>query len=257
MANKINLPFYNLNSFPDIGGSAIVSGPSFSGKTTFVLDLLSSKSNILNYAVVFSGTEKYSPAFGAHIHSSMIHEKLTEKAFTQVVNYHKMNFAKNPSLRVAIILDDCMSDTKFLSWPVVGELFFQSRHIGIFFFVITQHLLIIQNKFRNSCAVIAFCKNPSTAVRKSYHSQFFSGFGTFNQFDSVFQFYTSANRILILDCKKLSYDPKQNVTYYKSNSFRHGNYCREFQIGNPDLWRLLDSKKIENKSINPFLPTLF
>jgi hypothetical protein len=29
MSKKINLPFYNLKTFPDIGGAVIINGPSY------------------------------------------------------------------------------------------------------------------------------------------------------------------------------------------------------------------------------------
>lgn len=252
MSKKINLPFYNLKTFDDIGGACVIAGPSYSGKSTFALDLLASKVDILNYAVCFSYTEKYSPAFGRHIHPNLIHPRLEESTFNQILSFHKLQFQKDPSLRIAIVLDDCMSATAFLKWQSVKELFYQARHIGVFFIVITQHLMLIPNNFRNSCAILVFCKNPSAATRKSYHSQFFSQLGNFNQFDKVFQFYTSEHRVIVLKCRNVSYDPLESISYYKSNSYQNGTYSREFRIGNPSLWGYLDSKINNNILSSPF-----
>jgi hypothetical protein len=111
---KVNLPFFNLNSLPDDGGSIICAGPSFSGKTTTILDILASKSHLLNYAAAFSYTEKYNQTFSAHIHPNMVFYELEKSTFDSVLNFHKEAFEKDNSLRMAIILDDVMGAQKFL-----------------------------------------------------------------------------------------------------------------------------------------------
>jgi hypothetical protein len=186
----------------------------------------------------------------------MIHHELNEKTFNRIIAFHKSQFLLDPSLRMAIVLDDCMSDTDFLKWSAVKQMFYEARHIGIYFILVTQHLMLIPNNYRNSCAILVFCKNPSAATRKSFHSQFFSQLGNFSQFDNVFQFYTSENRLMILKCRNLSYNPQEAISYYKSNSYLHGSYAREYMLGNPRLWEYLDSQM--NKTAinnNSFFPT--
>lgn len=241
---KIVLPFYNLNSFPDCGGSIIAAGPSFSGKTSCILDLLAAKQKILDYAICFSYTEKYNKTFEKHIPKEMIHYSLEQPVFNAVINYHKDQFMQNPDLRVAIVLDDVMGSPDFLNWQLVKEMFYQSRHLGIFFIVVTQHLMLIKNCFRNNCTIIFFCKQPSCTTRRSYHTQFFSAIAKYLDFDKIFQFYTSDNRVLVAKFGKdaVSYDAMANLAYYKSNSFRNGQYVRQFRIGSPELWEYLTSQ---------------
>ena len=239
---KVQLPFYNLNNLPDAGGSIILAGPSFSGKTTAVLDILASKCHVLNYAAAFSYTERYNHTFSAHIHPNMVFYELNKDTFEKVINFHKNAFEKDPSLRIAIILDDVMGNQKFLAWPLIRELFFQARHIGIFFIVSTQHLMLIEPSYRNSCRFIVFTKQPSSATRKTYHTSLFGAFNSFKDFDAVFKYYTSDYRVLILQCGNVSYEALKNLAYYKSNSFAPGSgrYSREFRIGPPALWEHLD-----------------
>lgn len=239
---KIKLPFYNLNDLPDSGGSIILAGPSFSGKTTMVLDILASKSHVLNYAAAFSYTERYNQTFSAHIQPNMVYYDLNKETFEKVVNFHKAAFEKNPNLRMAIVLDDVMGNQKFLSWSAIRELFFQSRHIGIFFLVSTQHLMLIEPSFRNSCRFIVFTKQPSSSTRKTYHTTLFGAFDNYKDFDAVFKYYTSEFRVLILQCGNVSYEAIKNLAYYKSNSFPQGStrYSREFRIGSASLWNHLN-----------------
>ena len=239
---KIQLPFYNLNDLPDEGGSIILAGPSFSGKTTMVLDILASKCHILNYAAAFSNTEKYNKTFSSHIHPNMVYYDLNKDTFEQVINFHKEAFEKDPTLRMAIVLDDVMGNQKFLSWPMIRELFFQSRHIGIFFLVSTQHLMLIEPAYRNSCRFIVFTKQPSSSTRKTYHTSLFGAFSSFKDFDNVYKYYTSEFRCLVLQCGNVSYEALKNLAYYKSNSFSQNSkrYSREFKIGSSSLWEHLD-----------------
>lgn len=261
---KVNLPFFNLNSLPDTGGSIICAGPSYSGKTTTILDILASKSHLLNYAAAFSYTEKYNQTFSAHIHPNMVYYELEKATFDAVVNYHKAAFEKDSTLRMAVVLDDVMGAQKFLNWPSVKELFFQSRHMGIFFIVSTQHLMLIEPSFRNSCRFIVFTKQPSTATRKTYHNVLFGAFANYKDFDSVFKFYTSDFRVLVLQCGNVSYEALQNLAYYKSNSFHknNGNYARQFRIGSQQLWEYLDRQAstgshVQTELTNQVFSTLY
>jgi hypothetical protein len=114
--------------------------------------------------------------------------------------------------------------------------------MGVFFIVSTQHLMLIEPSFRNSCRFIVFTKQPSTATRKTYHNVLFGAFAQYKDFDAVFKFYTSDFRVLVLQCGNVSYEALENLAYYKSNSFHknNGNYARQFQIGSPQLWEHLD-----------------
>lgn len=251
--SKPRLDFFQLTSLPKNGGAIIISGPTYSGKTSIALDILASLTESLNYATAFSPTETFSPCFTNHLPKSFVHEKLNEAVFNQILNYHKIQFKKDPSLRMAFVLDDCMSDTDFMKWKGVKDLFYTARHLGIYLILITQHIMLIPACFRNNSAVLVFTKNPSDTARRAYHQQFFSSLGTFSQFDKVFQFYTSENRVLCLNCRKLSYNPLHNISYYKSNSFVGREYKRQFKIGNPKLHEFLDT---QNNCLTPIQKAL-
>jgi len=240
---KVRVPFFNIGAqLPDEGGSIIVAGPSFTGKTTTVLDILAAKSHLLNYAVAFSHTEKYNHTFSRHIHPNMVHYELTKKTFNRVLEVQKEAFEKDPNMRIAIVLDDVMDSPEFLSWPGIRECFFQSRHIGIFLIVSTQHLMMIPLKYRNSCRFVVFTKQPSQTTRKTYHLQLFGAFENWKDFDLVFKFYTSDYKVLVLLCGNVSYEALHNIAYYKSNNYRNGAYSNDFKIGSESLWTHLDRK---------------
>ena len=117
--------------------------------------------------------------------------------------------------------------------------------------------MLIKNYFRDNCTAIVFCKQPSCATRRTYHAQLFSSIAKYVDFDAFFQFYTSDNRVLVLQCGNSStYDPLANIAYYKSNSFRKGKYVREFQIGPPELWQHIENQ-VSGKGSNAEQATVF
>lgn len=226
-----------LGCIPD-KGTIILSGKTNSGKSTILRDILRKKQDVFHYAYCVSETEAVNCNFQRHIPLKLIDYEYNSRKMEKVLEYHKRNFMKTSGkARMAIIMDDCMSDTSFLKDKAVRKLFLESRHFNILFILCTQYFIDIPRGLRSNVQWVSFSSDNNIESRRIIYKQFFGFFPTFREFDNVFKKYTTDYSVIFIQPSSASYEVKENAFWYRSNSVSsNGNYKHEFHIGVPSIW---------------------
>ena len=239
LTNNLELERVDFESL-SINGCMIVAGPSQSGKTTIVLDIMAAHRHKFSYACIFSGSEKYNHTYSQHVHPMLIHYNLSKPELEGVYAFQADAYAKDPNQRCLMIIDDQMSRKDFLKWPITAQIFYECRHINLFLIICTQYLLLLEPSFRTNAIGIVFTKQPSVETRRGYHRQFFDGFHSFEKFDQVYRRFTTDYKVIFLLIGTNSYNPLDTMRYYISPNYHNGRYSLEFRIGSEQLWSYLD-----------------
>jgi hypothetical protein len=242
-SQTLELEHVNFDNVP-IDGCLIVAGPSRSGKTTVVLDIMHAHRHKFSYATVFSGSEKYNHTYSNFVHPMLIKYNLDKAELENAYNFQAEAFMKDPNQRCLMVIDDQMSRKDFLKWPITSRLFYECRHINLFLVICTQYLLLLEPSFRTNAVGIVFTKQPSVQTRRGYHQQFFDGFHSFEKFDQVYRKYTSDYKVIFLLIGDVSYNPLDTMKFYMSPNYRNGRYALEFRIGSEQLWSYLDHLRV-------------
>ena len=239
LTSSLQLEKIDFENVP-IDGCLIVAGPSRSGKTTVVLDIMAAHRHKFSYACIFSGSEKYNHTYGNFVHPMLIHYDITKPELEGVYEFQAAAFSKDPNQRCLVVIDDQMSKKDFLKWPITSRIFYECRHINLFLIICTQYLLLLEPSFRTNAVGIVFTKQPSVQTRRGYHTQFFDGFHSFEKFDQVYRRFTSDYKVIFLMIGDVSYNPLDTMKYYISPNYRGDKYALQFRIGSEQLWSFLD-----------------
>lgn len=226
-------------------GTILFTGKTNSGKSTQVLDVLMKKQHIFSYAYVISETECVNKTFSNHIPKNLIDNSYSESRLNQIFEFQKKVWVDSKeTARMVIVMDDCMSDKKFLSHVLIRKLFQQARHYGILFLLCTQYFMDIPKGLRSNVEFVSFGSENNIETRKTLYKTFFGFFTSFREFDSTYKKYTSDYSVIFIKPASKSYVIKDNMYYYKSNSFnRQGEYKHEFRIGSPEIWAKCKEKR--------------
>lgn len=219
-------------------GTVIFSGKTNSGKSTQLRDVLKEKADIFDYAYCISETETINKCFSNHIPKNLIDREYKQSKLEKVVEFQRKNWIKSDKKsRMVLIMDDCMSDKKFLYHKVIRKLFLEARHYGILFLLCTQYFMDVPKGLRANVEYVSFGPDNNIETRKNMYKTFFGFFPTFKEFDTIFKKYTSNYSVIFIKPAGRSYEIKDNMYFYKSKSYnRHGEYKHEFRIGSPAIW---------------------
>ena len=239
LTSQLELEKVDFQTLP-IDGCMIVAGPSRSGKTSVVLDIMAAHRHKFSYACIFSGSEKYNHTYANFVHPLLIHYDLTKPELEGVYAFQAEAFANDPNQRCLMIIDDQMSRKDFLKWPITSQIFYECRHINLFLIICTQYLLLLEPSFRKNAIRIVLTKQHSVETRRGYHRQFFDGFHSFEKFDQVYRRFTTDYKVIFLLIGVNSYNPLDTMKYYVSPNYRNDRYALEFRIGSEQLWSYLD-----------------
>lgn len=247
LTTDLQLDKVDFESLPS-NGCLIIAGPSRSGKTTVVLDIIHAHRHKITYACIFSGSEKYNHTYSNYIHPMLIHYDLKKEELESVYTFQANAYAKDPNQCCLLIIDDNMSNRGFLKWSIMAKIFYECRHINLFLIICTQYLLLLEPSFRTNAIGIVFTKQPSVETRRGYHRQFFDGFHSFERFDQIYRRYTTDFKVIFLLTGINSYNPLDTVKFYISPNYVKGRYSLLFRIGSEQLWSYLDYIRINGSA---------
>lgn len=226
-------------------GTIVLSGKTNSGKSTQARDILKDKRDMFASCYAISETEHLNKTFGNHMPKNLIDKNFSESKMEKVVNFQAKLWLKSKgTARMVILMDDCMSDKKFLSTPILRRLFQQSRHYGILFIICTQYYMDIPKGLRSQVEYVSFGSENNVEIRRTMYKHLFGFFPNFREFDAVYKKYTSDFNVIFIKGNGKSYEIKENMFFYKSKSYdKQGEYKHEFVIGGPSIWAKCREKR--------------
>ena len=226
-------------------GTIVLSGKTNSGKSTQVRDILLKKRDVFRYAYCISETESVNKTFSNHIPKNLIDKEYNERKLEKVFAFQKKTWVKSKKTsRMVLIMDDCMSDKKFLTHKIIRKLFLEGRHYGILFLLCTQYFMDIPKGLRSNTEFVSFSSENNLETRRTMYKHFFGFFPNFRDFDNTFKKHTIDYRVVYIKPAGKSYEIRDNMFYYKSKSYnRQGEYKHEFRIGSPSIWSKCKEKR--------------
>ena len=213
--------------------TCVFIGKRNTGKSFCVRDLLYYHKKI-PVGVVMSGTEHVNPFFGKFIPSVFIHQGYSEKLLDNVL--HRQAVAakeqwKNKSC--FIVIDDCLSEKNNINkCKAIKEIFFNGRHMGLFFILTMQYPLGLTPDLRTNLDYIFLFRENIAKNRKALYESYAGIFPTFACFEKTLSDVTENYGCLVIHNSGTSNKLEDTVFWYKAED--HGDY----KMCHPDMWNL-------------------
>lgn len=206
------------NDDPDnIGGCIyLVIGPSGTGKTNMIMNLLYSKKHFIPVCTVISETEdvnntfsrRVPPLFIYNTHNSEIVKKVLKR---QIVATN----AKLENTWSTLILDDCMSSDNKLTDSIHKKLFNNSRQSKLMVYISCQHSINLPPNLRDQCAGYFILQNDNEDSRKKIYENFASVIPNKKLFEELMTQLTNDRCCMFIDKRTISSNWKDKIKWFK------------------------------------------
>jgi hypothetical protein len=195
------------------------------GKSFLTREILYQKRKIPS-AVIISKTEKLNKFYGDFIPDVYIHNEFSpdilEKIYIRQLklseeNENREKEDKKPKDdRVMLVMDDCMSDKKWVKEQTIQELFFNGRHYHISFILTMQYSMGIPPEMRSNFDYIFLLAEDFVSNKKRLYEHYAGMFPDFNTFRQVFDNVTSDYGVMVINNRIHSQDITEKVFWYKA-----------------------------------------
>lgn len=238
---------FNMDLITRKPACCMLCGMRGSGKSQLLKDILYRLHRAgIPRACVFSATEDSNCFFGDFIPPVFIHckfdiEKLTQIYESQTDLTMKMKVGQVPpdtDPRIVLVLDDMAFDRKLMRSTILREIFFNSRHVHIYFFVTSQYICDVPVAMRSNVDVAFFMAESGTLNRERIYKQacnFYPDFATFNK---AFSACTDNYSSFAVHCSAKSSEPQKKGFHYKAD------ISLQFKFGLPSTWKF-NTKRYE------------
>jgi hypothetical protein len=214
----------------------------------------------INEGITFSPTDKFTGQWESYVPEVSVYEKWDNTAVQKLIKRQERLFnaewqkllqnqanggprARKADIKIPpvyIIADDCLADGAFLKDPILNELFFNGRHLKIFFMITSQWLMKLKIEQRQVVDYLLVTSEDSPPALKRLYDNFFSSYiPTYQAFCDIMTQTTADYGILVLDrtnqhSKKL----EDHVFWWKANE--HEPYS--FKVGCKAWWDFCRAK---------------
>ena len=233
------------------------------GKSFLTREIMYQKKN-LAAAVAISRTEKLNGFYTDFIPDSYIYSEYSSDILSRIYQRQdKMNEDNKIRIKdgktpkddtIMLIMDDCMSDKKWVKDPNIAEMFFNGRHHHLSFILTMQYAVGIPPEMRSNFDYIFLLAEDTINNRKKLYEHYAGMFPTFDIFQQVFSDLTENYGMMVINNRIHSKNITDKVFWYKAKqvpSFKLG--CNKFRKFHEKAY---DSKW--NKRLEIFDPnTLF
>jgi hypothetical protein len=126
---------------------------------------------------------------------------------------------------IILIMDDCMSDKKWLKDPNITEMFFNGRHHHLSFILTMQYAVGIPPEMRSNFDYIFLLAEDTINNRKKLYEHYAGMFPTFDIFQQVFSDLTENYGMMVINNRVHSKNITDKVFWYKAKT------VPTFQVG--------------------------
>ena len=131
---------------------------------------------------------------------------------------------------IMLIMDDCMSDKKWLKDPNIAEMFFNGRHHHLSFILTMQYAVGIPPEMRSNFDYIFLLAEDTINNRKKLYEHYAGMFPTFDIFQQVFSDLTENYGMMVINNRVHSKNITDKVFWYRAKpvpTFQVG--CNKFR----------------------------
>lgn len=227
------------NMAPD--ATCLAVGKRHAGKTTLMIDIMYHLQDKLDLVIGMNPTENATnPTLGKFLPPAFIYDRYDEEKVKHILEWQRRSVANGKAMRVGLILDDCMGETKkdgtkmkIMSSGEIGKIFKIGRHRKILFWCTLQYMRDCPPDARNNTDLLFLYNMPSPAERMKCYKDFFGMLKTYQDFCNVLDACTAGYSCLVLDTRLAMRDPNNCIFYYTANS-----KIQSFRIGRSIFWDL-------------------
>jgi hypothetical protein len=213
----INIDYFDPSKMED-DVVCLLIGKRGTGKSVLAQALMMYKTHFRR-GVCVAKTEEGNHFWEQYIPKMFIHYTYSPKITRSVLEMQKKTTRRLPNgdpEPLFVIFDDCLSDPAFAKDPTTAELFMNGRHFNIFVLITAQFVFSIPPSLRTNVDYVFCLRDNIFKNRQRLYDAFFGNFENFRIFDRTFKECTVNNECIVLNNKIHSYDPSDNVFFYKA-----------------------------------------
>ena len=237
-AAKLPIKKFQINEMVDHCTIAMIAKRA-TGKSFLTREIMNKKKD-LAAAIAISRTEKLNGFYTDFIPDSYIYSEYSSDILSRVYqrqsqmnedNKLRIKDGKKPKDdSIMLIMDDCMSDKKWLKDPNITELFFNCRHHHLSFILTMQYAVGIPPEMRSNFDYIFLLAEDTINNRKKLYEHYAGMFPTFDIFQQVFSDLTDNYGMMVIDNRVHSKNITDKVFWYKSKPVESFNIgCNKYR----------------------------
>jgi len=212
----------------------LLIGPRNTGKSVLLKDLLYHTRSHYDFAMAMTATVSTVDMLKEFIPHRLIFTNGYDFAFGErflLACQHTTMRKKDRNC--ALILDDCMFNSKVMKTETQKNLHLNGRHYNTTIFNTTQYCMIIPNDIRTNVDYIFALRENIMANKRRLYEYFFGMFSSFAQFNKVFTACTKNYGSLVLDKTNSSSSIQECMRWYVANP-----KIPEFKLGKQVYYQL-------------------
>jgi hypothetical protein len=223
-AAKLPIKRFNINEMVDHCTIAMIAKRA-TGKSFLTREIMYQKRHIAA-AIAISRTEKLNGFYTDFIPDSFIFSEYSSDILSRIYDrQYQMN--EDNKVRIAngkkpkddsimLIMDDCMSDKKWLKDPNIAELFYNGRHHHLSFILTMQYAVGIPPEMRSNFDYIFLLAEDTVNNRRKLYEHYAGMFPTFDIFQQVFSDLTENYGMMVINNRVHSKNITDKVFWYKA-----------------------------------------
>lgn len=205
--------------------TCLVVGKRNAGKTTLLIDVMSTMTDVLDVCVGMNPTENpVKPVLGRFLPPAFIFDRYDERKINHILEWQRRTVANGKGMKMGLILDDCMGEvtadgkkTKVMSQGNIGKIFKIGRHLKIFFWCTLQYMRDAPPDARGNTDLLFLYNLTSHIERRKCYEDFFGMVKTFDEFESILTSATQGYKCLVLDTRIAMRDPENCLFWYEAS----------------------------------------
>jgi hypothetical protein len=252
MENEYRISKFNIkNAQPN--RTWLLIGARNTGKTVLLQDILYHMQHKIDFCLAMTATVSTVQAFSKFMPKSLIYKNGYDyEAADNFLKSSKTVAEKNKVRNSALILDDCMFDSKVMKSKTQTDLHLNGRHYNTSIFNTTQYCMVLPTIIRGNIDYVVCLKEPIKSVRKKLYEYFFGVFPSFSDFEKVFNKCTDNYGAIVLDKTGKSVNVENMVSWYKANpNLPDFKLCKPifFQLAREARENKQAKQKLQNQKI--------
>lgn len=226
----------------------VIIGKTESGKSTIIADILHSMKKKIETAMVVCSTRDGREDYEKLIPPLFIYDELSEAIIDRFITAQQ-NFLdvyrKNETVG-ALILDDCMHDSKMFKTKAMKYIYMNSRHDNVLNIVALQYCFGIGPDLRTNVDYVFILREINIANRKKLYDNYAGMFPTFEIFCKVLDFFTENYGCLVIKNKGISNKIEDQVFWFKAKIHK------PFKVGSKEYRAFARKNYSKKTSDNPY-----
>lgn len=202
------------------------------GKSFCIASILYEKSHIFPVSLIMNGTEDSNHFYeNLGFPSTFIYNTMDTTKLEEFIKRQKAAKDHLPNPWAALVIDDCMDDSKLFNDPTVQYLYKNGRHIKMFFILGLQYALDIKPTIRVNIDGAFIFRESNMKFRKALWENYAGIIPDFATFNTFMDELTDDRTALYIHNTGTSNKVEDCVFYYKAKEVP-----KDFKFGSKDYW---------------------